>query len=512
MFRILVADDERVTRKGIITMLERGLKEEVEYIEAANGIEALEIVEKQMIHLIITDICMPLCSGLEFVEKLRRQDENMMVIIISGYENFEYARQAVKLDVKDYIMKPLRQEELLGLVEKCIADIQKERMELQEKSRESRRREQLLKKVQKESILNIINGVQIRSNIEKLNSMDIRIRDELFFAVFLEYECEQEQHDIIDFAVKNIAEECLDKRFAEKYCDATRKRGQLAILFWISETGERDDIEKQVSELIRLIEKYVRIRILAGIGNTVYTMDEIPVSCEQAEIAADCKIFGENRKLIRYLEIPEREGKTVPECRDIEIAAKEEEYLKYISRIYGEGISIETLEKLKEGYSRICKYVKECTDSQEIPEGKEFSEFWSEFELRSEIRNIYQYMKDLPKDGAKNKQLVEDISVFVTKHVTEDIDLGYIADRFGKTPGYIGTIFRKERKQGFNDFITEERMKIAKKLLRDHTLTVQQVGEMCGYHNSKYFSIVFKKSEGISPKAYQMAQRKEEGH
>lgn len=89
-------------------------------------------------------------------------------------------------------------------------------------------------------------------------------------------------------------------------------------------------------------------------------------------------------------------------------------------------------------------------------------------------------------------------------------DLNYIAEIFGKIPGYIGTLFRKENMQGFNEFVTGERIKIAKKLLKDHSLSVQKVGEMCGYYNPKYFSIVFKKAEGLSPKAYQMMQKREE--
>ena len=147
MFRILVADDEKVTRRGIVTMLERSLKEEIEFIEASNGEEALQIVKQQMIHLVITDICMPLCSGLEFVGQLRKNDDDMTVIIVSGYENFEYAKQAVKLGVKDYIMKPLKREELLGLVESCIADIRKKQVEMQQFWKKSQEQDMLRKEL-----------------------------------------------------------------------------------------------------------------------------------------------------------------------------------------------------------------------------------------------------------------------------------------------------------------------------------------------------------------------------
>ena len=94
--------------------------------------------------------------------------------------------------------------------------------------------------------------------------------------------------------------------------------------------------------------------------------------------------------------------------------------------------------------------------------------------------------------------------------MTEDIDLNYIAEMFGKTPGYIGTLFRRENGLGFNEFVTSERIELAKKLLKDSSVSVQKVGEKCGYYNPKYFSIVFKKAEGISPKAYQMMQKRED--
>ena len=144
-----------------------------------------------------------------------------------------------------------------------------------------------------------------------------------------------------------------------------------------------------------------------------------------------------------------------------------------------QGKTLHTILELRETYAGIRKYCMERQKNNEIYVGKQFSELWSDFELRREIKEMMQYMADSEEEDAVRKsQIIKDITAFVRQHVTEDIDLNFIAETFGKTPGYIGTLFRRENNQGFNEFVTGERMEIAKKLLKDHSLSVQKVGEM----------------------------------
>ena len=509
MFRILVADDEKVTRKGIVAMLERSLKEEIEFIEAANGIEALEIVKQQMIHLVITDICMPLCSGLDFVKQLRDNDDEMTVIIISGYENFEYAKQAVRLGVKDYIMKPLHKENLLGLVESCLADIQKKQMDMQQHWQESQKQSMVLKEIEKETFLQVLQGINVQSGIQRLRVLDVMPDEVFMFVAVIAYETNRESRELTDFAVKNIVDECLEIHFSEKFYSMTGRGSQLIVVFSVSEMKQKTDIEKKLAEIVYLIEKFGRVKAIAGVGDFVFEPEKLSSSFEQAMIAADCKIFNTGEKVISYSGIPKI---AVNECADNQMIAdnySEEKILERFGVLIKMGKSLPVIMTLRKEYENFIQYYNKRLKKNEALVGKKFSELWSDFEIRREIKEIFQYAESIDEESTTKKmQIVEDIIDFTRLHVTEDIDLNYIAETFGKTPGYIGVLFRKEMHLGFNEFVTGERIKIAKRLLKDHTLSVQKVGEMCGYYNPKYFSIVFKKAEGVSPKAYQMRQKK----
>lgn len=513
MLRILVADDEKVTRKGVITLLERGLKEEIEYIEAANGVEAMEVINNQMVHLIITDICMPLLSGLDFVAKLRECDSEMEVIIISAYENFEYAKQAVQLGVKDYITKPLHKDELLEVVENCIADIRKKQLEMQQSNVEVYKQSLIIKEVKYEVLRQVMLGIDVQTGIHRLQHLGVEFEGNFFFVTKFTYEWNREFSDILDFAIKNILDECLDKELAGQYLSFIYSPKQIVILFWIDEIGQKTLIEKKMAEIVRLVEKIGRVKAVAGIGSLVYKIEKVKESFEGSCIATDCKIFNTTEKVIRYEAIPKGNVKSSLHRKREFYSINVNEIEKRIIELLKFDVSIETIMDLHEEYESFLNSCFAEISREEYGEVLDFSEYWSIFELRHELKSIKQFwLNSLEEQGDKlgKTQLVSDVLEFALQHVTEDIDLNYIAEIFGKTPGYIGTIFKRERNQGFNEFITGERIKMAKQFLKDASLSVQEVGKRCGYHNSKYFSIVFKKAEGVSPKTYQMMLKKGE--
>ena len=91
---------------------------------------------------------------------------------------------------------------------------------------------------------------------------------------------------------------------------------------------------------------------------------------------------------------------------------------------------------------------------------------------------------------------------FVDEHITEELDLNTVAEKFHRTSGYVSTLFKKYTSGGFSAYLTGERIKIARKLLEDSSIPIQEIGELCGYNNPKYFSVVFKKVTGETPRGY----------
>lgn len=119
MWNVLIADDEPVERRGLETLLRRR-NLPVQIFQASNGEEALEIVRSQKIDLLISDVKMPKLNGLELTERIRQTDENMIILIQSAYDDFEYMRRAIRMRVDDYILKPVVIAEFDSMIDSAL--------------------------------------------------------------------------------------------------------------------------------------------------------------------------------------------------------------------------------------------------------------------------------------------------------------------------------------------------------------------------------------------------------
>ena len=151
MYRILIADDEKIERAGIRFLLDQ-MGQEFEIFEAVNGKEALEWLEQNQADILITDVKMPFVNGIELLEQATKRCPDMKKVIFSGYGEFEYARQAMRFGVEEYILKPVDPEEFKRVMEKAAADLDSEKREESRKAAEG--------SFFKEYILNsVVNGV-----------------------------------------------------------------------------------------------------------------------------------------------------------------------------------------------------------------------------------------------------------------------------------------------------------------------------------------------------------------
>lgn len=123
----MIADDEPKIRQGLKSVLEEMKLPITVCAEARNGMEALEKIEQFQPDFILMDICMPKLSGIQFLEELRKLDKNCPVIVISGFNEFSYAKQAIKLGVSEYLLKPIAEEELQAAVVKVTEEIKQKR-------------------------------------------------------------------------------------------------------------------------------------------------------------------------------------------------------------------------------------------------------------------------------------------------------------------------------------------------------------------------------------------------
>lgn len=502
MIRILIADDETVTRRGLTAMLQRDLREEIEWLEAGNGEEALKLVRRYPVDLIITDICMPLCNGLAFVEKLRESQQNITVIIISGYANFEYAKQAVRLGVKDYIMKPVDKEEFLRLVEGCLAEIHRKQRAAEQESLQQAWLDQRNEELCQASLRRLLAGNADDFNRKTLEEAGLDFSASSYCCASLEYDFVSKPAQNMDLAVRQQVAVYLSDRKLNAL-SAIVHPGRIGILLWgkVEETITHPVLR----DLIWRVERLCRVHAVCGVSGTVYSQAKIPSAFLRSVQAADRKLCGISQSLMPF---EEGETQVEPLFAHSLLEHWEPGCGKQIIWAFQSGmaepLSQSGINRLRLSYEQL-RTAALSSFPGSLQADREpfraFSDLWSIFELRSEVEAMVQQMDSSIEDSG-GSQLAREIIHYTIDHATEDIDLNCLASRFGKTPGYIGKLFRQGSSMGFNEFVTTERIKLAKQLLRSPERTIQEIGEACGYHDAKYFSTAFRKITGISPKVF----------
>lgn len=309
MFKILVADDEDIIRKGIVTILKRELDSEICFLEAENGIEALKICNEHNPKIVITDIRMPFCDGLNFIKNVTESGHNPTFIILSGYADFEYAKSAIKLGVKEYVLKPINKQELVSMVQGYIKSLMSEERRIDEKlirESESKKVTENVKQKLLKQLLNCSDTDEAKSIIEELNNLDVCFNNNLMLCTMLQYQENEENRDYIDFAIKNIADEVLYQDIGTDFITTVQyDSGKIVAIF---EGLKRETIlllsKQTLSKICSLIRKYLNIDVFAGIGNVVFGPTLLNKTFESAYEATKFKLYGTNKNVQIFGEIP----------------------------------------------------------------------------------------------------------------------------------------------------------------------------------------------------------------
>lgn len=516
MFKILVADDERFIRQGIISILTKNIESQITCIEASNGIEALEKAEVERPNLIITDICMPGSDGLEFISQLKEKHVDTPVIILSGYENFDYAKRAIKLGVKEYVMKPVKKAEFIELIQGYMMHIQEQKKKSNAEAVRRIENAKIMEKLKSDFLVGLLkcrNKQEAEQYLEQLEKIGMKFESKYYTCAVIEYEINEKTKDYIGFAVKNVLDEYLS---LETEAFLTNVEYGSGIIVTIFEADKRELLrsskKKMVVQAAQLIEEYCKTKVYAGLGDIAYDSLYLYKAIDHAFYAADMKILERGEKVSVYEECVKDE-KVVASNIVKEIKRTEHinvyEILERFQEIYGDCRKKENIRRLKVEYEEVIAYLKKKRGSSAQEEWtkapRSFSSFFSILQLKKELKEFIHEVvayKQEEEGSISNTAFTQQILQYVEEHITEDLDLVTIASKFKRTPGYISTLFKKHVEGGFNYYINKERMEIAMKLLKDPSLSIQEISELTGYNNAKYFSVVFKKMTGMTPREY----------
>ena len=515
MFKILVVDDERAIRKGIVSILLRGLGEDIKCFEAANGNEAFSMAQEDKYNLVITDIRMPGYSGLDFVKELRKANNKVPVIVLSGHEEFGYATEAIRLGVKDYLLKPINKVEFLEIIQGYITNIEEEKQKSEQNLLKHIKTTRWMRNLKQDFLLALLkcsDSNEAEKYLNQLREMGMTLATKLYTCAVVGYEVTTENREYIDFAVKNILDEFLPLEATVGFLvNVAYEAGKVICVF---EGNKQEELllpkKKMMRKAVSLIKKYCGCRVYIGIGDIAYDSVDLHMAFQHALLAADCKIYEEADSISVY-----EERKSVGKAFE---TSKENPLLKYLrtsddisdmpfleefKKLFMAKKDIDTIIVLREGYEKVQELLQQSTAmTKEELTYKTFDECWTYSELIYEVRRNLRTLRAGEQLWMKNQTLAQKIFKFVDDNVAEEIDLQIVAEKFCRTPGYIGTIFKSYTKEGFTEYLNKKRIEIAKKLLAESAVPIKEVSTLCGYSNAKYFSVVFKKNTTKTPREY----------
>jgi two-component system response regulator YesN len=532
MLKMIIADDEYNVREGLKEVV-RWEALGIEIIaDAADGQEAFELCQELKPDILLTDIRMPMMDGLETALKLKELGDPVRIIIISGAQDFNYAKTALSLHADGYILKPIKINELEDTVRKVVSSISMERNR-EEKSQQLQQQLHENMPVLREKFLANLTQGMYKSEQDARNKIDffgIPLEINSLFVVAViqidEYDkaierYTEEHKQLLNFSVINILEEIAERNGAG--IAFYMNENEYVILF--NQAAQRDNRHLAIcQEMIDCINTFLKISISVGVGNPVQKVYDLHSSYQEAQLAIEYKFytgkdsilqisdFQTNKNNIEYPKLYEIETKLINFMKlgnKVEVTSMVEDIFQTLCANhnlpvdYVQSICIELIHMasrtLYEFGENIQLIIPDYSDLfSGVYEKREASE------LRDTMLSLFDQLTHYfaQKQTNKNSRTIQKIKDIIAQSYMENLTVARLSEEVYLSPNYISLIFKQETGESVTEYVTKVRMEAAKELLKDPDLKILDVSDMVGYENSTYFSTVFKKYTGVHPQKY----------
>lgn len=530
MLKIVVAEDEETIRYGIVTSIqEKDQGEHFEVVaECEDGEEALEKIMKLQPDIIITDIKMPFMDGLTLLEKLNIRESEMFAIILSGHDEFDYARRAIQAGAFDYLLKPIQVKQLMQVLYAIKDKIEENNRKKADLKRLKRIEKESADKVKRNYLRNLIEG---RAKEEESISGGLK-EGRFYTAGIVNFEnialisagC-----DYLEFSELGTKFETTLQKVTRIYPGVTilkDKPWEYAICIETGTKRETDQILENIkSELQRI--RSPKMILYAIFGSTYTSPSKLQNSYQEARHLREKRslnfeelLTGQdqtNKEKVQYMDFDDsalisavRAGdlKAIDaELEKMELKMKEQKILSQLhmamvgARVYSdiskllEEISYNIEDILMSNLEYFNGIISQTTPAAMVEKLKEYS------------YNISHFLGEAC-DGRFDKVLRKAKEFIKNNYMNSNLMLEDVAKYLFISVAYLCIIFKKETGETFIEYLTRVRMEEAARLLKETDMRNYEIAEAVGYSNATYFSTVFKKYYQISPSNYRYQYRK----
>ena len=520
-YRMILVDDEDDVRGRIVSKIDPESGFNV-VGKAGNGYDALELIEKYKPHVVLTDIKMPFINGIELAKIIRRDFPTTKVAFISGYDEFDYAREANELNVVSYLMKPVTSNDIDEFLKKLKNSLDDE-FDFLSNTR-------LIQKKYNDSIPMLVNScLSTYRNKNELNNDDI-LRLEQYNMDF------SNGHYLVGIVglgneidvslseeTKIFIQSLIDKVFKNySYCHSFLIPEGVVFILEDKKIKSARDIDLELYEIIKYSEEYRKTSLEIGVSRVILNFQYYPNAFRESEQALRHSKYFNLGQIIYYDDIEEKERKHIlidesdlsefeyilkygkkSEIKDnidiiLNLVSKEEE--KYI--LDPQLLIIKLANSLINFSSSINVNVSDVISGNIVEEMLVFKDVT---DLKEFIYSAIIKMRESNVKNQVNKteKIIEDIYYYIEKNFSDPtISLESISDELNISISYLSMLLKKLKGVTFNKELIRYRMEKAKELLKYSNEKVINISKQCGYNEVYYFSHSFKKYTGESPKEF----------
>lgn len=515
--KILIADDEIQIRLG----LSEGIPWESLGFEkiytAENGIQALEVCKDYQPEVVITDIQMPGMSGLELGKEIKKLYQPVEVIILSGYSEFEYARDAITIRAFDYLLKPIRINELIERVEGAKLKVEQYHKEhkIQNEFQVINRTRTLQQMIMSKQLLNaddekkLLELTQITSSkhimlgicsvdtlVEKESDQLGRYLEKCMHEILSKYEAQElyrERGNLI-FAMSVFSENDRKRRLVALKEDMTecnniwKTQYHNTVSMAVSNIGEIKELAILFGDTENLLKKRMycggAVFLEQGTDKESTKIVLNPINLVELKKRIECFDYGHVHLYLREVFKELKDQKVTSE--DFVKSLCEQLKNLLLQTMSDKGIDIEGI------FERNQVLLNEIPDYFTLDEYEEW--------VDTLYQLILQGLSQL--SGKQHSRMILQAVDFISKNYAENINLEMTAQHVNKSKNYFSYLFKKELGISFVEYLNQVRVEAAKKLLDTTDERTYEISEKVGYSDYKYFSSVFKKNTGMSPVHY----------
>ena len=539
MYRILLVDDEILVRDAIRENIDWASMDCVLAGDCENGKQAWDFIQKEPVDIVLTDILMPYVDGLELARLIHEGYPDTVVVIFSGFGEFEYAKKAMQYNVSEYLLKPVTSAELRQVIGKMKEIVDEKRRKRQEMERLDRTQEQYFRNealIRSKALEALVNQTRdIRESLEELRRLEIELTpgsckvavfDLDAYSEIAEVDAEKLQESaLMAFVLYNISTEIVtEEKLGIAYQEGDSR---VCILFMTPKTKEADLAVQEVCRRIqRMVFETIGIVASAGIGGWVREPEELRISRNQAlELLKRRYLTGPGLLLDYEQCILNGTADITGELEELDEAVHggEEERIRSLMLEISEKIR-ETMAERTRALVRLQQVIRRIGEIRmTLSEPKETVFRLNEEYLRKAaeertfgdaVERVTGYAVDtsllarrMNSTGAQMQARLA--SDYIRQNYSDPtLSLNDLCSYLNVSVSYFSSFYKEQTGETFTETLGKIRMEKAKELLRNTTLRNYEIAEKVGFSDPHYFGIAFKKATGQTPMEYAKEKRR----